>query len=210
MRLFDPLHAPAATLPSELHDHPEWHLGRERYWLWSIPVQCPAVLQRLQRARELLGDWLYPPGSRQAHITLFVCGFATPSPVLNDDIATAQLEGQRDALASLQLAPFELHIGGLDSFASAAFLGVQDSGPLDQLRQTLAQLSPEVRQTDYVPHLTLGLYRQAIDLSHWRRRAEPLRHCPALTLPVRELQLLSYATNEPQGTLRVEARVVLG
>ena len=37
-----------------------------------------------------------------------------------------------------------------------------------------------------------------------------LRDCPPLTLPVHELQLLSYAASEPQGALRIEARVALG
>lgn len=209
MRLLDPLHAPAATLPCQLRDFPEWHQGRARYWLWSIPVQCPAVLQRMQAARQLLGDWLHPPGRRQAHITLFVCGFAIPSPRLDDDIAPAVLEAQRKALAGLRPEAFELGIGGLDSFASAAFLGVRDDGRLEQLRQALAQLSPEVRQAEYVPHLTLGLYRHATSAAQWRERAAPLRDCPPLTLPVRELQLLSYAAAEPQGPLRIEARVAL-
>ena len=91
MRLLDRQDAPAATLPCVLRDHPEWHLGRERYWLWSIAVDCPAVLQRLQAARALLGDWLHPPGARQAHVTLFVCGFATATAQLDDDITPARV-----------------------------------------------------------------------------------------------------------------------
>ena len=209
MLLSDPLHGPARLLPAEWRDHPEWHRGRPRYALWSIPVECPRVLERLRTARELLGDWLHPPGARQAHITLFVCGFPAARPHHDDDIAPAVLEAQRQALDALRLAPFELHIGGLDSFASAAFLRVTDEGQLAHLRRPLGQLSSEIRQAPYVPHLTLGLYRHAASAEDWRRRAEPLRHCPPLALPVRELQLLSYAATEPQGALRVEARVAL-
>ncbi|MDX5372196.1 MAG: 2'-5' RNA ligase family protein [Pseudomonadaceae bacterium] len=209
MLLSDPLHGPAQLLPAERRDHPEWHLGRERYWLWAIPVDCPAVLQRLQAARRLLDDWLHPPGARQAHVTLFVCGFATPTPRHDDDIAATLLQAQHRALAALGVAPFELHIGGLDSFASAAFLAVHDSGRLERLREALARLSTEVRQAPYVPHLTVGLYRRAASAADWRRRAAALRDCPPLRLPVRELQLLSYAAAEPQGALRLEARVRL-
>lgn len=209
MRLFDPLHAPATTLPGQLRDFPEWRQGRTRYWLWALPVECPAVLARMQAARELLGDWLHPPGPRQAHITLFACGFATAAPRLDDDIATSVLTAQRQALTDLRLRPFELRIGGLDSFASAAFLEVQEQGRLDPLRATLDRHATEIRQAPYVPHLTLGLYRQAVTAADWRQRAEPLRDCPALALPVRELQLLSYAAAESQGPLRIEARVTL-
>lgn len=209
MRLLDPRHAPDATLPCKLRDHPEWHLGRERYCLWSIPVECPRVLARLDAARLLLGDWLHPPSLRQAHITLFVCGFPCAEPRHDDDIATTRLDAQRDALEVLRMAPFELSIGGLDSFASAAFLTVGEDARLDQLRQALGRLATEVRQAPYVPHLTVGLYRMAANTAEWRRRAAALGGCPPLALPVRELQLVSYAAAEPQGQLRIEARVAL-
>jgi 2'-5' RNA ligase len=128
----------------------------------------------------------------------------------DDDIALEQLEAQRRAIEALRTGPFELRIGGLDSFASAAFLSVQDDGQLDPLRQALTQCAPEVRQAEYVPHLTVGLYRQAVSASNWRACAAALRNCPALRLPVREVQLLSYAAAELQGALRCEARVALG
>lgn len=209
MRLLDPRHAPDATLPCELRDHPEWHRGRERYCLWSIPVECPRVLARLDAARALLGDWLHPPGLRQAHITLFVCGFPCAMPQHDDDIATTRLEDQQGALEALRMAPFELSIGGLDSFASAAFLTVGEDAALDRLRQALGRFTAEVRQAPYVPHLTVGLYRMAANTAEWRRRAAALGGCPPLALPVRELQLVSYAAAEPLGPLRIEARVAL-
>lgn len=209
MRLLDPRHAPDATLPCELRDHPEWHRGRERYCLWSIPVECPRVLARLDAARALLGDWLHPPGLRQAHITLFVCGFPCVIPRHDDDIVTTQLDDQRGALEALRIAPFELSIGGLDSFASAAFLTIGEDAVLDRLRQALGRFTAEVRQAPYVPHLTVGLYRVAASTAEWRRRAADLGYSPPLALPVRELQLVSYAAAEPLGPLRIEARVAL-
>jgi 2'-5' RNA ligase len=209
MLLSDPLQATPTLLPSLRDEYPEWHRGRPRYALWSIPVDCPAVLQRLHEARRLLGDWLHPVQGRQAHISLFVCGFPCTQPVHDDDIGTAVLQAQHSALAGLNVAPFELQLGGLDSFASAAFLGVKDDGQLDQLRQVLSPLSSEIRQVAYVPHLTVGIYRQAVSADHWRERAGPLRDCSPLTLAVRELQLVSYAARELQGPLRIEARVAL-
>ena len=209
MLLSDPLQAPSTLLPSLRDEYPEWHRGRPRYALWSIPVECPAMLQRLHEARRLLGDWLHPVQGRQAHISLFVCGFPCAVPCHDDDIGTAVLQAQHSALASLNAAPFELQIGGLDSFASAAFLGVRDDGQLEQLRQALAPLSREIRQAAYVPHLTVGLYRQAVSAEQWHARAAPLHDSPPLSLAVRELQLVSYDARELQGPLRVEARVAL-
>ncbi|MDD0841805.1 2'-5' RNA ligase family protein [Pseudomonas sp. Gutcm_11s] len=209
MLLSDPLQAPTTLLPSLRSEYPEWHRGRPRYALWSIPVDCPVILQRRHEARQLLGDWLHPAQGREAHISLFVCGFPCAEPCHDDDIGTAVLQAQQSVLAGLNVAPFELQLGGLDSFASAAFLGVQDNGQLEHLRQALAPLSTEIRQAAYVPHLTVGIYRHAVSASQWRERAEPLRDCPPLTLAVRELQLVSYDTRELQGPLRIEAQVAL-
>lgn len=210
MLLSDPSHAPRQLQTAQWRDHPEWHRGRPRYALWSIPVECPAVLRRMQAARELLGNWLHPPGARAAHITLFVCGFPCTAAFHDDDIPSAVLEAQLQDLTALQPRPFTLHIGALDSFASAAFLRVTNAGPLERLRETLGKRTREVRQAPYVPHLTLGLYRQAASAEDWHRRAAPLRTCTELELPVRELQLVSYAACEPAGALRVEQRLVLG
>lgn len=209
MLLSDPRHSPHQLQPWDLKVPEQWHRGRERYLLWSIAVECPLVLARLRDAQALLGDWLHPPGPRQAHVSVFICGFASPHTRYDDDIEPAVLSAQHDALAQLRLAPFELHIGDLDSFASAAFLHVHHQGQLDQLRQALAALQPEVRQAPYVPHLTVGLYRQPVLASTWRRRAQALQNTQRLCLPVGELQLVSYAASEPLGALRVEARIAL-
>lgn len=209
MLLSDPLQAPAQLQACELIDHPLWRRGRKRYALWSIPVDCAVVLARVQAARALLGDWLHPAGERQAHISLFVCGFPSAHVQHDDDIALAQLAAQHQALAGLQLPAFELLIGGLDSFASAAFLQVNETEHLSRLRLALSGITTEVRQAPYIPHLTVGLYRVAASASEWRRCTQPMHELPPLRLPVHELQLLSYAAHEPLGALRVEARIAL-
>ncbi|WP_068829275.1 2'-5' RNA ligase family protein [Pseudomonas sp. BMS12] len=198
------------SLVSAQRDYPEWHRGRPRYALWAIEVASPAILARLHSARELLGDWLHPAGQRQAHITLFVCGFPCQAAGHDDDIPLALLEAQRIALQRLHAERFELHIGGLDSFASAPFLRVEDpQGRLPALRQALAAVHPEIRQAAYLPHLTLGLYRRRISPEQWHARSAALRDCPALSLPVTALQLASYRAAELQGALRYDSRVAL-
>ena len=81
------------------------------------------------------------------------------------------------AVMLLRQPAFELHIGDLDSFTSAAFLAVQEHGHLDRLRDTLAGLAPEVRQAPYAPHLTVGLYRRAVARAISDLRA-PIRSPP--------------------------------
>jgi 2'-5' RNA ligase len=208
--LFSDQHAPAQSIACERRDYPEWHHGRTRYGVWTLPVDCPQVLARLSRAQQHLGDWLHGDYRRQAHITLFVCGFPAESVHFDDDFPGECLAAQLAALQQLRQQPFTLLIGGLDSFASASFLRVTDpEGRLQRLRTTLATHSREIRQAPYHPHLTVGLYTRAVPRVRVQQRLQDFRACAALPLTVRELHFSTYASTELFGPLRTERRVSL-
>ncbi|KRW59323.1 2'-5' RNA ligase family protein [Pseudomonas sp. TTU2014-080ASC] len=197
------------TLACELRDYPEWHKGRRRYGVWVITVNEPAVLSRIQQAREVLGDWLHPHGQRQAHITLFVCGFMADDQQHDDDFTHGQLSAQRAALEPLHYPSFELEIGRADSFSSAAYLRVTDPGQhLQAIRDKLDTLSNEIRQTHYVPHLTLGLYRQSVQREHLIERLQQIPSTP-LRMTVQDIHFATYEAQEQHGPLRYENTVAL-
>ena len=210
MRFSDPLHAPAQTIACERRDYPEWHRGRQRYGVWSLPVDCSRVLARLARAQAHLGDWLHGGYRRQAHITLFVCGFPAERAQLDDDFPSERLSAQLDALRQLRSRPFALQIGGLDSFASAPFLKVVDpDGRLEALRTVLGAHSTEIRQSPFHAHLTVGLYARAVPRTDLQQQLSGFTDSEPLTLPVRELHYSTYAAAELFGLLRMEHRLVL-
>jgi 2'-5' RNA ligase len=154
---------PAHTLPAEARDFVEWRRGRVHYAVWVIDVDDAAIDARLRAAQRQLGRArLHTLPGRAAHVTVFVCGFEVAERRLDDDFSRAMASAQETSLAELRCPPFELEVGGLDSFDSAAFLRVSDpSGSLTRLRKALAASCPEQRFAPYVPHLTLGLYRRA-------------------------------------------------
>jgi 2'-5' RNA ligase len=202
--------APSHTIPTIQRDYPEWHRGRQRYAVWAIMVDNPAVRERIQIARQQLGDWLLPATTRQPHITLFVCGFEADHPVHDDDFTAAQLAIQTDELNKLNPARFELGIGGLESFASAAFLRIGDPhNALPALRQRLVLSGPEIRQSDYLAHLTIGHYRQRVPASRWRERAAALADLPPIALPVDALHYCIYRAEQLNGPLSLRHRVAL-
>lgn len=210
MLFSDPWHAPAQSIVCERRDYPQWRRGRQRYAVWTLPVDCPRVLARLARAQAHLGDWLHVDYRRQAHITLFVCGFPAEAARFNDDFPGERLAAQLTALRQLDVGAFELQIGGLDSFASAPFLDVADPGrQLDALRAALGAHSTEIRQSPYHAHLTVGLYARAVPCAQLRQRLASFTDHTALTLPVRELHFSSYAAAELFGPLRTERRLAL-
>ncbi len=210
MRFSDPLHAPEQSIACERRDYPEWHRGRTRYGVWTLPVDCPRILARLERARAHLGAWLHGDYRRQAHITLFVCGFPAEAARFDDDFPGERLSAQFDALRRLADRPFELQVGGLDSYASAPFLTVGDPDRrLGALRAALAAHSAEIRQAPYHPHLTVGLFARAVPRQALQKRLGEFADAELLPLPVRELHYSTYAAAELFGTLRTEHRLVL-
>lgn len=211
MLFSDPIHAPAQSIACERRDYPEWHRDRARYGVWTLPVDCPRVLARLDRARAHLGDRLHDGYRRQAHVTLFVCGFPAERARLNDDFPGERLQAQFAALRRLRSGPLELEIGGLDSFASAPFLHVVDPlGRLEALRAVLAEHSPEIRQGPYHPHLTVGLYARALSGADLQRSLSAFDEDEPLPLRVDELHYGTYAAAELTGPLHCERRLALG
>lgn len=210
MRFSDPLHAPEQSIACQRRDYPEWHRGRTRYGVWTLPVDCPRILARLERARAHLGAWLHGDYRRQAHITLFVCGFPAEAARFDDDFPGERLAAQIDALSALRAGRFELQIGNLDSYASAPFLTVSDPDQrLEALRSALGQHSAEIRQAPYHPHLTVGLYARAVPRQALQQRLGGFADAEPLALPIHELHYSTYAASELAGPLHVEHRLAL-
>ena len=205
-----PYSSPLFTIPCELRDYPEWHDGRQMYCVWTLPVRDRLVLERLQAAQQHLSPWLHQDYRRQAHITLFVCGFDALVQHRDDDFTRQAQQLQCEALEMLAQASFSLQIGGLDSFASAPYLQVSDpEGVLAVLRERLETISSEVRQAEYVPHLTVGLFQQALSWSQLQARISSFNRAESLTLRVSELELSCYRASELFGPLARIASVPL-
>jgi 2'-5' RNA ligase len=197
-------HGPSETMVAELRDYPEWHRGRQRYGVWTIPVDDPALLAYIDAARQRLADLLHPALQRQPHLTLFVCGFDHPTRIEDDDFLPAQLHAQIESLQGLGSAECELALGPPDSFASAAFIAVNDpGGQLTQWRNTLELAANEVRQAAYVPHITLGLYKRKATAEEVRRRLRELDP-PPTSLRINQLHYATYEASQQFGPLETK------
>ena len=187
------------TLPQENRDYPEWHQGRMHYGVWLLDADVGAVRERITQAQAHLAPLLVPH-QRQPHITLFVCGFMADVVAHGDDFTPAMLAKQQAALQALQLEPFTLQIGAIDSFDSAVFLRVDDpDNGLAPLRHALGQGTREIRQSAYVPHLTVGLYNGVFDTQMVASQLQSF--APHTPIPLR-VQRIHFA--------RYEARVLGG
>lgn len=199
----------STVVPTEARDYPEWHLGRERYALWYIEVDDPVLISYLTKLREQFLDLLYQPNQRQFHITLFVGGFWVEQATQSDDFSRVQLNQQLERLKNLKLESFQLQMGELNSFESALFLKVDDTaGVLDQIRKTLLQTSQEVAALNYCPHITLGLYREAVCSDHVLARMAEIEAINS-SLNISKLTFGFYQSHVLQGPLFSHAQIEL-
>ena len=180
-------------------DFVEWHRGRPRYVLWAINVDAPEVQSRVEAAQLHLDGLLLEGYTRQPHITLTLCGFPGAQPLLPDEFGHSLLNQQVASLQQAQIAPFDIAIGALSSFASAPYLSVTDgSGGIANLRSCLGS------STDthvYTPHVTVGLYADAWPTNSVRPRLSAFVPCPEIPLRVTKIQLFTYEAASVGGRL---------
>lgn len=202
MLISDMKHGPSDTLVAELRDFPEWHRQRQRYGVWIIPVDDPSLLHYIETVRLRLADLLHPSAQRQAHLTLFVCGFEQPSRVEDDDFSPTQLRDQIESLEGLRGVACSLPLSAPDSFASVAFIpGMDPAGELTRWRCALAVAANEVRQSTYVPHITLGAYKRKATAEEIRQRLAEIE-APTMSLRISQLHYVTYDARVHFGPLQ--------
>ncbi len=150
------------TIPTESHDYPEWHKGREYYALWYLEVQHSELEDYLNNLRQCFAPYLLQPNTRQFHITLYICGFIIQNEAQitrDDDFSVQQLQQQLEKLTVQELKPFHLKTGKINSFNSALFIEIDDiQNSLSKIRNLFLETSNEIAALNYCPHITLGLY----------------------------------------------------
>jgi 2'-5' RNA ligase len=197
------------TIPSPLHDHPDWHHGRQVYSVWLIELGGREAAQKVDAAREHLSPFLITPYRRQPHITIFVCGFLADAPQYDDDYSPGQFERHAHLLKEAAVRPFTVEIGGLNSFASAPFLEVVDQeGGLGRVRELLSAAGKEIGRSTYTPHITVGLYSRAFPGSMVIERISSFPKDPC-RLTVDRITFATYQARETAGALTYRYAVAL-
>jgi|SRR5690606_38481088 len=200
------------TIANVRRDFVEWHLGRAGYALWALEVDVPAVVQRLAQAQAHLAARLLDGYRRQPHITLGLCGFLGDRARHRDDFDGAALQTQIEALQCMRPRAFDIEVGALATFSSAPYLAVHEPhGHLARLRDCVAQGPMNHAPANYVPHVTVGLFRGAWPLAEVQvdLQAFNAQGLAPLSLCISHLALLSYQAADIGGPLTRLARYEL-
>ncbi len=199
------------TVPTERRDYREWHHGRSRYAVWVVDAPCRAVSERYEAARARLSPYLFAPYRRALHLSVFVCGFPARTARFKDDYPAACMAGHIEDLAKAGPAPFEIEVGGINSFASAPYLAVRDrQGGLAGIRNLLSSRCHEIRFAPYTPHLTLGLYCSAFDTRRVTSDIAGFSDTKPIAWRIEGIRLATYSACEIGGPLRFEHTVRFG
>jgi hypothetical protein len=81
-----------------LSNFEEWHLGIPYYGFWAIVIEQPEYLSLISKAQNHLQHFFLPNYSRQAHITLNVCGLMS-----EDHFSNAALDDQISIIEEMKL-----------------------------------------------------------------------------------------------------------
>jgi 2'-5' RNA ligase len=183
----------------------EWHLGIPYYGFWAIVIEQPEYLSLISRAQHHLQNFFLPNYSRQAHITLNACGLMS-----EDHFPDVDLADQISIIEKMKLSAFEISLSHIDSFTTAAYLNVSDTGrSLCKINEALSLISNDSTPTIYQPHITLGLYREKFESNFVAREIMKFRRVEMPSLLVKEVHFCRYETSNIQGPIEVVKSIKL-
>lgn len=192
------------TVPTQVRDFVEWHGGCTHALVWAVEVDEPRIRAMVSQARARLEGIVLPRYERQPHVTLAYAGLAPREGAIpaGHVYPPGRLEQDLRALRAVLPPRMELTLEGWSSFSMAPYLCV-DAPECGRLRHALGAAT-----SDYVPHVTIGLYGAAVPMSVVAHRmsgwsADPLR------VAVESVSLLSYETHDVAGPLSRVARLRL-
>ncbi|MEY3213086.1 MAG: hypothetical protein RIT28_3567 [Pseudomonadota bacterium] len=210
--LFAAFSAPGTTWGPSPGVREAWARGRRRYAVWLARVGARDALERLGLVTRALGDALEPTPAGEAHITLWVAGFPTETPSLDDDVSEAVLAAQAQALQA-QLGgrgPAQVAVGGANAFFTCAVLDVFDpDGALAAIRACLDKEGKELRFGPYHPHITAGRFIDSRDRAPIAQALQPLRALPLIPLDVHAVELCTFDALDEALHLTTTAEVQL-
>ena len=194
-------------------EFPQWHKGRDRYYVWAIDIRSPEIQVRINQISHICKAYLLDDYQRTPHITVFVAGFLQQAVIHDDDFDDVHLEAQKAILKNTITQKIPLSVTGVNSFLSCPFLEIIDEeNGLQKIRNALFSLygqphRPEIRDGDYLPHITLGLYKSNYPYQQIATLLSEYRKLEPISLLVDNISLMSYDAKVIGSSLNVETIV---
>ena len=194
------------TLGNVEGDFIEWHRGRPFYYCWMVMVDSSAWNSAAREAALRLRRWLLSGYARQSHVTILPGGFPR----------RGSLDMSAISACVRRILPFRISLGPLGSFTSSPCFEVVDPDAIlgrlrSALRPVLRDPLAQVSDASYLPHLTVGLYRDCFSTGGIAAAIESFPPVSVESvIQVDWISLCAYDTSSIKGPLTEVARVELG
>lgn len=185
------------------HDSEAWLSSSGPFAMCIIRVQPRYIQPSLNEVRSGLEPYpyvrLHP--DHFLHITLQELGFITATPSCAEEITPGRLDefiaGATFALSGA--IPFDIRLGGVNSFQDAAFLDVHDRGQCSRIHTRLRELAaiPTQPKYAYVPHCTVAHYLEERPAPGLQEKLAKWRDRRFGSFTVHELEVVTMELGEP-------------
>lgn len=153
-----------------------------------------------------------PPTTR--NITIQELGYLTDQPDGRDEITEAWLDEYLDqcSLSLKDFRPFDVTLGGANSFADAAFLDVHDGGWLSRIHDVLVDFVSQPPRTryPYLPEFIIAQYVTSAPIGTLVHDLTPFRDHNFGTFRVESVDVLRIPTGETWAQPQLVKRFPLG
>lgn len=197
------------------HDTADWRSHAGDYAVCIVRIPAGAVAGTLAPVRQVLAERpfvrIHP--DHFLHITLQELGFLCDKPGRPDEITPERLDEFVDAAARpvALTRPFEIGLGGVNSFQDAAFLDVHDRGQCARLHARLHELAavPHMARYAYLPHSTIAHYTEDRPIDGLAGALAPWRDTRFATFRVTQVEVVTLRRDQTYPTLEPFAVIPL-
>lgn len=198
------------------HDTPEWRSHDGDFVLCCVRVPPDALNPELEDVRTALGKLPYTRVHPLSflHIPVQELGFLADTPRHRSDITESWLEefiGQAESPIS-EFSPFDISLGGINSFVDATFLDIHDNGWLSRIQGRLTDFVkiPPATRYAYLPIVTIAHYTKVAPVGALVPTLTPWRDYRFGQFRVDSIDVVRIPTTEPYPELNVIHRIRLG
>lgn len=198
------------------HDTEEWRSHGGAFVMCCVRIPADALSPALGDLRDALREFPYtrihPDGF--LHINVQELGFLTPRPEFRGDITQDWLDEfiQNASHPVTEFSPFDVSLGGANSFSDAAFLDVHDNGWLSRIQSRLVdfvKVPPRTRFA-YLPVTTIAHYTRIAPIGSLVATLTPFRDTVFGQFRVTSIDVVSVRTGEGYADLEVVHAFELG
>lgn len=198
------------------HDTEDWYARRGDFVFVCARVPEHALTSDYDRLVDVLGELSFARLVPRSYLNITVqeLGYLTDKPHGRDEITPQWLDEfiQHAERPISSFRPFDVRLGGANSFVDAAFLDIHDNGWLSRIHARLLDFvsQPPSTRYAYLPEMIVAQYVRVAPVGSLVRRLTPFRDVTFGTFRVTTIDVVRVSTSDAFATPEVIHSFQLG